>query len=68
MSADLSMEAVAPQVPAVAPRRRRLDPKYVPVLVTVALFGVMGTLGSVFYTGFFSAQVPGDTPANYFSR
>ena len=57
MSADLSMEAVAPPAPAVATRRRRLDPKYVPVLVTVALFCAMGTLGSVFYTGFFSAQV-----------
>ena len=35
----------------------RMDAKYLPVLVTMALFCAMGALGSVLYTGFLSAQV-----------
>ncbi|MFC5497314.1 galactofuranose ABC transporter, permease protein YjfF [Caenimonas terrae] len=57
MSAGLSMPAVAPAPQAASRRPHRLDPKFVPVLATVGLFCAMGTLGSVFYTGFFSAQV-----------
>ena len=57
MSADLSLEAVQPPPLASAPPRRRLDRKYVPLLVTVTLFLAMATAGSVLYTGFFSAQV-----------
>jgi simple sugar transport system permease protein len=38
-------------------RRRRIDPKYLPVAVTISLFVLMAGFGSVFYTGFLSAQV-----------
>ena len=59
MSANLSLpaqdETQAP--PANVRRSRRLDRKYVPLLVTITLFCAMGGLGSVLYTGFFSAQV-----------
>lgn len=45
-------------VPAVVSTRRlRLDPKFIPLAATVSLFLVMALLGSVLYTGFFSAQV-----------
>jgi simple sugar transport system permease protein len=59
MSADLSLEVEEPLMPAATPRRRalRVDRKYVPLLVTVTLFVAMAALGSVRYTGFFSAQV-----------
>jgi galactofuranose transport system permease protein len=36
---------------------RRIDPKYLPLLVTIALFVVLAGFGSVFYNGFFSLQV-----------
>ena len=48
------MNAVARDVTAV---NRRIDPKYLPLTVTISLFMLMATLGSVFYSGFFSAQV-----------
>lgn len=38
-------------------RRPRLDPKYLPLTVTIALFFAMASAGSVAYTGFFSSQV-----------
>jgi ribose/xylose/arabinose/galactoside ABC-type transport system permease subunit len=38
-------------------KRVALDSKYLPPAVTVALFLAMGLAGSVFYPGFFSAQV-----------
>ncbi len=38
-------------------RQRRIDARYVPVLGTVAVFLLTAGFGSVFYTGFFSAQV-----------
>lgn len=57
MSANLSLQAEAVAAPAAAPRRRGLDRKYVPLLVTIVLFCAMAALGSVLYTGFFSAQV-----------
>ncbi|MEO7548255.1 MAG: galactofuranose ABC transporter, permease protein YjfF, partial [Ramlibacter sp.] len=37
--------------------RRRFNIKYLPLTATVSLFVAMATLGSVAYTGFFSAQV-----------
>jgi len=57
VSADLSLQAEARPLPPTPPRRRRLDRKYLPLLVTVTLFCAMAALGSVLYTGFFSAQV-----------
>jgi galactofuranose transport system permease protein len=36
---------------------RRIDPKYLPLLVTIALFVVLAGFGSVVYDGFFSLQV-----------
>lgn len=57
MSARLDLEAVPVPLEAPAPRRRSLDRKYVPLLVTVTLFFAMAAAGSVAYTGFFSAQV-----------
>jgi len=58
----MGLQAESPpnaQPPAAPPatRRYRLDRKYVPLLVTIALFCAMGVAGSVAYTGFFSAQV-----------
>jgi len=58
------MSAVVPEstvrspdeVPASRPRTR-LNPKYLPLAATISLFALMATLGSVFYNGFFSAQV-----------
>jgi ribose/xylose/arabinose/galactoside ABC-type transport system permease subunit len=38
-------------------RKRGLNPKYLPLTATISLFVLMATLGSVFYDGFFSAQV-----------
>jgi simple sugar transport system permease protein len=49
--------ADAGQRPSRRRRARRLDPKYLPLAVTIALFVAMFTFGSVAYTGFFSAQV-----------
>jgi ribose/xylose/arabinose/galactoside ABC-type transport system permease subunit len=43
-------------VPAFA-RTTKLDAKYLPLTVTIALFFAMATAGSVSYTGFFSSQV-----------
>lgn len=42
---------------AAAPVRMTMDPKYLPLSVTIALFFAMATVGSVAYTGFFSPQV-----------
>ena len=44
----------APQATA---ERARFNPKYLPLAATISLFVAMATLGSVLYTGFFSAQV-----------
>lgn len=35
----------------------KLNPKYLPLAATVSLFVLVATLGSIFYDGFFSAQV-----------
>lgn len=50
----------APQSSAVrtgGKERSRLNPKYLPLAATISLFVLVATLGSVFYDGFFSAQV-----------
>jgi ribose/xylose/arabinose/galactoside ABC-type transport system permease subunit len=43
--------------PAPALPMARFNPKYLPLAATISLFIAMATLGSVLYTGFFSAQV-----------
>lgn len=59
MSANLS--APLPESPVqqakAAPRRSRLDAKYLPLAVTIALFVATAGFGSVAYPGFLSAQV-----------
>jgi ribose/xylose/arabinose/galactoside ABC-type transport system permease subunit len=69
MSVDLSVpgQAKAPASAAssvaasvASPRPdapRRIDPKYLPLAVTIALFIATATFGSVAYSGFFSLQV-----------
>ena len=50
----------APQSSAVrtgGKKRSGLNPKYLPLAATISLFVLVATLGSVFYDGFFSAQV-----------
>lgn len=53
------MSAVMAPTTAAAPGARgpRLNARYLPLAATIALFAAMATLGSVRYTGFFSAQV-----------
>ncbi|ABM32827.1 sugar ABC transporter permease YjfF [Paracidovorax citrulli] len=53
------MSAVMTPAAATAPATRgpRLNARYLPLAATIALFVAMATLGSVRYTGFFSAQV-----------
>ncbi len=55
LSMDLTQAPPQPRPPTIAPRR--FDPKYLPLLVTIALFVGMATLGSLLYDGFFSPQV-----------
>jgi ribose/xylose/arabinose/galactoside ABC-type transport system permease subunit len=59
MSANLSMDLEqTAAIPAPArPRLRRIDSKYLPLLVTISLFMAMAGFGSVAYSGFFSPQV-----------
>ncbi|MEJ8856806.1 galactofuranose ABC transporter, permease protein YjfF [Variovorax robiniae] len=58
MSAVLAKDAPSPRPsPASGRGRKTLNPKYLPLAATISLFLVMATLGSVMYTGFFSAQV-----------
>lgn len=52
LEAQIGQRSQAP-----APARVSMDPKYLPLSVTIALFTVMATVGSVAYTGFFSPQV-----------
>lgn len=58
MSANLSLPAATAAPTPVSPARRgpRIDPKYAPLLVTIALF-CGESVGAVLYTGFFSPQV-----------
>ena len=49
--------AAAPQPATALGRPARLDPKVVPLLVTIALFAGLAGYGSFAYPGFFSAQV-----------
>ncbi len=53
------MSAVMASTAAAAPGAPgpRLNARYLPLAATIALFVAMATLGSVRYTGFFSAQV-----------
>ncbi|WNG17628.1 galactofuranose ABC transporter, permease protein YjfF [Cystobacter fuscus] len=44
-------------LPARAPVRPRLDPRHLPFMVTLGLFGVMFGAGSLAFDGFFSLQV-----------
>jgi simple sugar transport system permease protein len=57
MSANLSMEVQAASTAAPVPARRGIDPKHLPLAVTIALFMAMAVAGSVLYTGFLSPQV-----------
>lgn len=52
-----SMIANAPRQQKTAMHAPRLNPKYLPLLATISLFVAMASLGSVLYSGFFSAQV-----------
>ncbi|MEJ8821759.1 galactofuranose ABC transporter, permease protein YjfF [Variovorax humicola] len=60
MSAVLAKDSPSPR-PSPAggrgSRKRSVNPKYLPLAATISLFMLMATLGSVMYTGFFSAQV-----------
>jgi ribose/xylose/arabinose/galactoside ABC-type transport system permease subunit len=49
--------AAAPMPSAAAAPSLRVNPKYLPLATTICLFVAMATLGSVLYSGFFSAQV-----------
>ncbi|MBW8723324.1 MAG: sugar ABC transporter permease YjfF, partial [Polaromonas sp.] len=51
------VSAAASMPAAVAAPGLRFNPKYLPLAATISLFVAMATLGSVFYSGFFSAQV-----------
>jgi simple sugar transport system permease protein len=57
MSANLSMEMRPAPTKEAQRGVRRLDPKYLPLAVTIALFLAMAVAGSVLYTGFLSPQV-----------
>ncbi len=52
-----SVGAAAPMPAATAAPALRFNPKYLPLAATISLFVAMATMGSVFYSGFFSAQV-----------
>jgi simple sugar transport system permease protein len=52
-----SVGAAAPVPPAAPAPVSRFNPKYLPLAATISLFIAMATLGSVLYSGFFSAQV-----------
>lgn len=49
--------AATPSMPQTVTTRSRLNPKFLPLIATISLFVAMATMGSVLYTGFFSAQV-----------
>jgi simple sugar transport system permease protein len=51
------LDAGAQSARDAAPPHSRFNPKYLPLAATISLFVAMATLGSVLYTGFFSAQV-----------
>jgi simple sugar transport system permease protein len=57
MSARLSVEAAPLRERASVRRRTRLDAKFLPLSVTVALFLAMAVFGSIRYPGFFTLQV-----------
>jgi simple sugar transport system permease protein len=57
MSANLSASAPAAVTAPPPSHGRRIDPKYVPLAVTILLFIATAAFGSIFYSGFFSLQV-----------
>lgn len=54
---EIDMPAAATPAPQEVRAPARLDPKYLPLVVTVSLFAALAAFGSVSYTGFFSGQV-----------
>ncbi|MDN6882356.1 sugar ABC transporter permease YjfF [Variovorax sp. CAN2819] len=57
MSAVIETAPSSQPSPARGGGSKRLNPKYLPLAATISLFVLVATLGSVFYDGFFSAQV-----------
>ncbi|MDQ0587485.1 galactofuranose ABC transporter, permease protein YjfF [Variovorax paradoxus] len=57
MSAVIEVAPSPQPSPAGGRGSKRLNPKYLPLTATISLFVLVATLGSVFYEGFFSAQV-----------
>ena len=57
MSAVIETAPSPRPAPAGGKGGKRLNPKYLPLAATISLFVLVATLGSVFYDGFFSAQV-----------
>lgn len=59
MSTTLTQAPSTPPTAASAPKAAgfKMNAKYLPLAATISLFLAMATMGSVLYTGFFSAQV-----------
>ncbi|WP_411881349.1 galactofuranose ABC transporter, permease protein YjfF [Polaromonas sp. YR568] len=57
LARPLGSAAPAPAAAAAAVPGPRFNPKYLPLAATISLFVAMAALGSVLYSGFFSAQV-----------
>jgi galactofuranose transport system permease protein len=51
------VNTAAQSVPATLPRLARIDPRYVPLAVTISLFVLMAGAGALRYDGFFAPQV-----------
>ena len=59
MSGAVAKPVAAARMPTQSGRSAvsRFNPKYLPLAATISLFVAMATIGSVLYSGFFSAQV-----------
>src|SRR5215207_9303746 len=59
MSGAVAKPVAAARMPKQSKRSAvsRFNPKYLPLAATISLFVAMATIGSVLYSGFFSAQV-----------
>jgi len=57
LGVDRELHAGAASQPAKTPRLPRIDPKFIPLAVTIALFLAMAAFGSFAYSGFFTLQV-----------
>ena len=57
LGATVGGAAASPARQGAAPRRRRIDPRHVPLLGTIAVFVLTAGYGSIAYPAFFSAQV-----------